>query len=176
MNATRRRAVSRISRLARAEAPVLRRATPVEPMTRTPAEAAVAVAAKRAAWAASIPAATLDLLRAGKLEQTCRDCGRCEAAGRTCSWCARRMGPDDWYRNGDGAERASRMPVSAPADPPVEYRQAYRPGRPDGWPLTWGPNPYQRAPKPSPSRVNAELTPVVAPRHTSNPEAGFWPA
>jgi hypothetical protein len=175
MNATRRRAVSRVSRLARVEAPVLRRTTPAEAMAMTPAEAAVAVVAKRAAWAASIPAETLDLLRAGKLEQTCRDCGRREAAGHSCSWCARQMGPGDWYRNEDGAERAARMPTSAPADPPVEFRRTYRPEYGDGWPPAWGPNPFEEAARARRSRVNAGLTPVVAPRHTSNPDAGFWP-
>ena len=102
----RRRAVSRVSRLARAEAPIVRRATPAEALTRTPAEAAVAVAAKRAARVAAIPADVAKKLQDGKLEQACPDCGRWEAAGSYCSGCDRPMGPDDWYGNGDLTRRA----------------------------------------------------------------------
>jgi len=100
----RRRAVSRVSRLARAEAPIVRRATPAEALTRTPAEAAVA--AKRAARVAAIPADVAKKLQDGKLEQACPDCGRWEAAGSYCSGCDRPMGPDDWYGNGDEKRRA----------------------------------------------------------------------
>lgn len=102
----RRRAASRVSRLARAEAPVVRRAAPAEALTRTPTEAAIAVAAKRAARIAALPADVAKKLQDGKLEQACPDCGRWEAAGSYCSGCDRRMGPDDWYRNGDEKRRA----------------------------------------------------------------------
>ena len=86
------------------------------------------------------------MLLAGRLEQTCPACGRWEAAGATCSWCSRRMTATDWYENKDGTnERARRMPTTAPADPPTEYRRTYRPEYGDGWPPTWGTNPYKPA-------------------------------
>ena len=95
------------------------------------------------------------LLERGKLEQTCRSCGRWEAAHFACSWCGRLTGPDDWYRNGNLAERHGRMPASAPAEPPSEYR------RPSHWPAKWGPSPYpRRAPRTSQTPLNGGMTPV----------------
>lgn len=41
----------------------------------------------------------------GKLEQSCPDCGRWEAASASCSKCFRAMGPADWYPNGDRTRR-----------------------------------------------------------------------
>lgn len=174
---TRSRAASRVSRLARATSS----STPIAPVQlarqrQSPARDRVQARAVRAGRDLDIPADITELLRAGKLEQTCRDCGRCEAAGRTCSWCARRMGPDDWYRNGNADERARRMPDVAPVDPPVEFRRTYRPQYGDGWPPAWGPNPFEEAARARRSRVRAGRTPVVAPVHASDPDAGFWPA
>ncbi len=60
--------------------------------------------------AVDLPAETAELLRTGKLEQTCPECGRVEAAGAYCSGCSRQTGPDDWYRNNDQAERRQRAP------------------------------------------------------------------
>lgn len=54
---------------------------------------------------------TLELLRAGKLEQTCPTCGRWEAAGRYCTGCGRQTGPADWYPNADLGERTRRGAV-----------------------------------------------------------------
>jgi len=119
VNASRRRAVSRISRLARAEAPIVRRATPAEAMTRTPAEAAVAVAAKRAARGAAIPADMVADFERGKLGQTCPDCGITEAAGFSCTACDRRTGPDDWSR-----QVASPVKAAALADMWAKRRAA----------------------------------------------------
>jgi hypothetical protein len=93
----RRRAATRVSRLARAEAPVVRRATPAEALTKTPAEAAVAVAAKRAARVAAIPVDMAVDFERGKLGQTCPDCGITEAAGFSCTACDRRTGPAEWF-------------------------------------------------------------------------------
>jgi hypothetical protein len=123
----------------------------------------------------SLPDGVADALRTGKLEQTCRACGRCEAAGHYCSWCARPMGPDDWYCNGEAAERARRLPVAAPANPPSEYRRSYRPEYGDGWPPTWGPNPYG---PPASRRSRVDTAPVAEPESgaTPDPAAGFWPA
>ena len=67
-------------------------------MTRTPAEASVAVAAKRAARLASIPAELAAELVAGRLSQRCPDCGITEAAGGYCTKCDRLTGPADWFR------------------------------------------------------------------------------
>ncbi len=97
---------------------------------------------------------TAALLQAGKLEQCCPSCGRWEAAGWACSWCSRPMSEADWYRNGDEAERAARMPASAPANPPSEYRRAFRPEYGDGWPPQWGPNPFEKPLSPRGSRIN----------------------
>jgi hypothetical protein len=58
------------------------------------------------------------LLREGRLEQTCRECGRMEAAGPYCTGCLRPTTEADWYRNGDldtRAERRGEMP-----SPPVK--------------------------------------------------------
>lgn len=93
----RRRAASRVTRLARAEAPVVRRAKPAEALTRTPAEAAVAVAVKRASRIAAIPADMAADFERGRLGQTCPDCGITEAAGFSCTACDRRTGPADWF-------------------------------------------------------------------------------
>jgi len=62
----------------------------------------------------------LKLLRAGKLEQSCPDCGRWSAASRCCSWCFRPMGPNDWYADRDLTERRARRPSRPPANPPCE--------------------------------------------------------
>lgn len=53
-----------------------------------------------------LPADVAKKLQDGKLEQACPDCGRWEAAGGYCSGCDRRMGSDDWYRNGLLSRRA----------------------------------------------------------------------
>ncbi len=99
MNAPRRRAASRVSRLARAEAPVVRRAKPAGALTRTPAEAAVAVAAKRAARVASIPADLAEQFTTGKLSQRCPEpgCETVEAAGFYSTCHERKTGPADWF-------------------------------------------------------------------------------
>jgi hypothetical protein len=81
-------------------------------------------------------AETRELLQRGKLEQTCPDCGRWEAASYYCSWCARVMTAADWYRNGDKIQRAARMPKAAPANPPSEYRHSLL-----NWPKAWGKYP-----------------------------------
>ena len=81
-------------------------------------------------------AETRELLQRGKLEQTCPDCGRWEAASWYCSWCARAMAPADWYRNGDKVQRAARMPKVAPAVAPSEYRHSLL-----NWPKAWGKYP-----------------------------------
>jgi hypothetical protein len=112
-----------------------------------------------------IPADIAEALRAGKLEQTCRACGRTEAAGSYCSWCSRPMGPADWNRNGDAAERARRMPTTAPTNPPSEYRRTYRAEYRDGWPPAWGPNPYEAA-RPRRTPVNPEEEPKAEPKAT----------
>lgn len=83
-----------------------------------------------------------EMLREGKLEQACPDCGRWEAAGAFCSWCSRPMVRTDWYRNGDAEQRAAGLPTAAPPDPPSEYRHSAA-----GWPPTWGPYPGERRPR-----------------------------
>jgi hypothetical protein len=90
-----------------------------------------------------------DLLK-GRLEQMCPDCGRWEAAHRYCSWCLRRMGPDDWYRNSDLEQRHGRMPKSCPARPPSEYLNQER-----DWPKAWGPYPRQKP-------LRRRVTPIPA--------------
>jgi len=92
-----------------------------------------------------VTAETAALLAAGKLEQTCPRCGRWEAAHHYCSWCGRTMTEADWYRNGVVAERESRRPSVAPADPPDEYRAF------SAWPAKWGPCPYVKKAPPSPT-------------------------
>ncbi len=91
-------------------------------------------------------------LQAGKLEQTCSACGRWSAATRYCSWCFLPMGPADWYPNRDQAQRAARMPTTAPANPPNEYRHSVR-----DWPAHWGPYPGEvrgSAPRDAQTPVN----------------------
>ncbi len=79
------------------------------------------------------------LLERGKLEQTCRRCGRWEAAHYCCSWCYAPTGPDDWYRNGDMDERLARRPKTRPENPPSEYA-----AQEATWPPEWGPFPRQK--------------------------------
>lgn len=64
----------------------------------------------------------------GKLEQSCPDCGRWEAAGSYCSGCSRPMTATDWYRNGDAtgravarqvAPRAAQTPLKAGSEPEI---------------------------------------------------------
>jgi predicted amidophosphoribosyltransferase len=59
------------------------------------------------------PAELRAALQAGKLEQTCPDCGRWSAATAYCSRCFRPMTEADYYRNGNTAERSARMPHKA---------------------------------------------------------------
>lgn len=47
-----------------------------------------------------------NVLRNSKLEQSCPDCGRWEAAGSYCSGCYRPMTAADWYPNGTKDARA----------------------------------------------------------------------
>ena len=108
---------------------------------------------------------TAFLLERGKLEQTCPSCGRWEAAHFYCSWCQRPSGPEDWYRNGNLAERHGRMPATPPADPPLEYRN----GR--DWPAKWGPSPYAR--KAPPTMVTPLKRGLEAESRTSAPEAAL---
>lgn len=75
----------------------------------------------------------------GRLEQTCPDCGRWEAAHHYCTWCLRPTTGDEWYRNNDVEQRRARLPASAPENPPPEYR-----GSASGWPKTWGAFPGKR--------------------------------
>lgn len=83
-----------------------------------------------------LPDDVADAVQRGRLEQTCRWCGRWEAAHWHCSWCTSPTGPDDWYANGDASERQSRLPTSPPASVPPEYRDVR------AWPATWGLCPY----------------------------------
>jgi hypothetical protein len=73
---------------------------------KTPAEAAIAVAAKRTARAASIPADVAEQLAAGKLSQRCPEpgCQTVEAAGFYSTCHELKTGPADWFR-----------PVASPA-------------------------------------------------------------
>ena len=89
-----------------------------------------------------MPAETRALLQAGKLEQMCPDCGRWSAADHYCSNCFRDMSPVDWYKNAVAAERAARMPRTAPINPPSEYRHSAA-----SWPEAWGPFPGEQRPK-----------------------------
>lgn len=75
------------------------------------------------------------------MEQRCPDCARWEAAHAYCSWCFRRMGPEDWYRSKDAAERARRLRPTPPASVPSEYVNTNLKG---GWPPEWGPAPTSR--------------------------------
>lgn len=45
-------------------------------------------------------------LRGRKLEQSCPNCARWEAAGPYCTGCLRPMLSSDWYRNGDVLKRS----------------------------------------------------------------------
>jgi hypothetical protein len=85
MNAARKRATARVSRLVKAEAPIVRHAAP----------APVATVRRRDP---AIPAALAEQLAAGKLSQRCDVCGITEAAGFTCTSCDRATGPADWFR------------------------------------------------------------------------------
>ena len=85
-----------------------------------------------------IPTELRELFQTGKLEQTCRGCGRWEAAGWSCSWCASPTGPADWYRNGLVEQREARMPKAAPANPPSEFLSER------DWPKAWGRFPRQK--------------------------------
>ena len=76
-------------------------------------------------------------LQRGELEQTCRACGRWQAACSYCSWCLTPIDPADWYANGDTAQRRMRMPKAKPENPPLEYRSVAH------WPHAWGPCPYR---------------------------------
>ena len=112
----RRRAVSRVSRLTRSAAAPARQGHQRQTGVPVPAIAQLAerrlkaeapgAEPGRGAGVPSIPAAIAKKLHDGKLEQACPDCGRWEAAGSYCSGCDRRMGPDDWYSNGDAKRRA----------------------------------------------------------------------
>ena len=82
----RRRAVSRVSRLVRAEAPVVRRAVPA-PVLTVPRRAL------------DIPAALAEQLAAGKLSQRCPEpgCETVEATGFYFTCHERKTGPADWF-------------------------------------------------------------------------------
>ena len=165
MNATRRRAVSRVSRLARSAAAPARQGHQRQSGAPVPAIAQSAerrpnriglaevpgAEPGRGAGVPSLPAAIAKKLQDGKLEQACPDCGRWEAAGSYCSGCDRRMGPDDWYRNGDETRRAV-------AQNRAGEIAATRVKRPRGRPRA------------------ALHVPTTAPRASTNPDAGFWPA
>ena len=86
MNAARKRAVSRVSRLVKVEAPVVRRSVP-----------APVVAMPRRAL--DIPAALAEQLAAGKLSQRCLEpgCETVEAAGFYSTCHERKTGPADWF-------------------------------------------------------------------------------
>jgi hypothetical protein len=43
------------------------------------------------------------------------------------------MTAEDWYLNGDIAQRRTRRPANAPTNPPAELRHS-----PASWPETWG--------------------------------------
>ena len=180
----RRAAVARHqSRLSRAAAPEVvagspRRRQPGAPVLTAPSPARTRVGARQENPPGRdpdpLPAAIAERLRTGKFEQTCRACGRCEAAGGYCSWCGRRMGPDDWYPNSKGnTEHAARVPATAPTNPPTECRRTYRPEYGDGWPPRWGPNPYEAA-RPRRTPVNARLMAKAEATATPDPAAGFW--
>jgi hypothetical protein len=96
------------------------------------------------------------LLVAGKLEKTCRACGRWEAASPRCSWCTSPCDPADFYRNNDAEARAARLPSVAPANPPTEFRSVRE------WPAMWGACPYQRAPRQATGPISADLDGGVA--------------
>lgn len=70
---------------------------------------------------------TARLLQAGKLEKTCPDCGRTEAASPYCSLCFYVMESGDWYRNHDMARRAEAR-QDAPQNPSTRVKRG--PGRP----------------------------------------------
>jgi hypothetical protein len=110
-----------------------------------------------------LPPAIQKLLEAGKLEQTCRACGRWEAAGFYCTWCAATIDHADWYWNGAADERAARMPKTAPENPPSEYLNSLR-----DWPAAWGPYPRRvRGPRalgaPAEGVSECEAEPMATP-------------
>ena len=74
------------------------------------------------------------------VDQTCPGCGRSEAAGDTCSWCGRRIQPEDQYSPGNfpAHYQEARIPKEVPDDPPPEFRT------PLDWPTGWGPCPYTK--------------------------------
>jgi hypothetical protein len=118
-----------------------------------------------------LPAETRELLQAGKLEQMCGACGRWEAAHWSCSWCGSPTGPADWYRNGDREQREARMPKTAPANPPSEYRDASA-----KWPSAWGTYPGQtrpKAPRLLQTPVNRGQDEILAPVPTPPEQLSF---
>jgi hypothetical protein len=164
MNATRRRATSRVSRLARAAAVSVKGlqrqpgahvpqvAPPIEtPSRRTVHHEAPGTRVTRqvesAHPAAILPAAIADDLLKGHLSQHCPDCGITEAAGGYCTKCDRRTGPADWFRQTRG------RPVSGPQNTPEKALKG-GPGRPRG-------------------HVD---TGALVTQPTADPDAGFWPA
>ena len=93
------------------------------------------------------------LLQAGRLEQTCRTCGRWESAHHACTNCFREMTAADWYSNGLVSEREARRPPTRPAKPPREYLDDKR-----QWPASWGPWPgIPRAPRKAETPVEGRL-------------------
>jgi len=157
MNATRRRAVSRVSRLARSAAAPARQGHQRQSGAPVPAIAQLAerrlkaeapgAEPGRGAGVPSLPAAIADDLLKGHLSQHCPVCGITEAAGGYCTKCDRRTGPADWFRQTRG------RPVSGPQKTP-ENGLKRGPGRPRG-------------------HVD---TGALVTRPTAGPDAGFWPA
>ena len=161
----RRRAVSRVSRLARSAAAPARQGhqrqsgapvpqvapPPFTPLGQSSLGDRDQARAAGAGRDLGIPAELAKKLLDGKLEQACPDCGRWEAAGSYCSGCDRRMGPDDWYRNGDETRRAV-------AQNRAGEIAATRVKRPRG-------------------RPRAALdAPALVAQPAPDPDAGFWPA
>ena len=142
----RRRATARVSRLARAEAPVVRRATST-PLGQSPLADRVQARGIGAGRDLELPADVADDLLKGHLSQHCPDCGITEAAGGYCTKCDRRTGPADWFRQTRG------RPVSGPQKTP-ENGLKRGPGRPRG---------------------HVDTGDLVT-RSTADPNAGFWPA
>ena len=158
MNATRRRAASRVTgRLARAAAVSVKgsQRQPGAPVPvvaqhgRAPATSPEAPGSipGHGAGAPAIPAAIADDLLKWRLSQHCPVCGITEAAGGYCTKCDRRTGPADWFRQTRG------RPVSGPQKTP-ENGLKRGPGRPRG-------------------HVDAG---ALVTRPAADPDAGFWPA